>query len=695
MNKPVKASLIVLIALLLLSSMFISLVSADVLIASVNDEPLTGYTGQRKIVRLSNGSLCLVYFSVTQIYAKFSHDNGTTWSAPQQVSVGIDSTYYKYNPSVAVDSQDNIHVVWHGYSSSSPDYTQIWYNKFNGTAWGTPTLLSVGSEFTDHTQEFATIAVDQNDHLHVAWRGKTASIGTFQIYYTSFNGTAWSTPTRLSTASTMDLKTQNNPAIAVDLEGKVHVVWGGEVFGSNGYHFYHTMYNGESWTTPEAIDVGISHSAPQYDATIAIDTNNNIHVAWAGNAIDTQIIYAVYNSSSSSWASPIIISDSPELNGYPQRNPSIAVDGQGNVYVVWDGTSSSTSARCLWLATYDGSSWSAPLLLRQDSVALKQPNIRYSLFPAFNRLSDKLEFVYTYGSGVPYKIYFATWSLLPTTVCVELPQTVYSAKPFTLNITVNIPNGITYLQNCSVLISENFTIAWNQTNGFFEHYDPNDFCSLNSSSSSKTDINQTSCKLTFILAIKYPFPQGQTTATVKLYLGYAIEEYVFSFYFKHFFYTEALYEYNDQLRTSAYPYIVNTTHIINNLTFSEDKLNVTLSAPSNSFSLLTINTGTYSSPLYVEVNGVSYNFPQLSKSRLDSTAETAWFYDSETRCLYVKVLHESPANVTVYWALPSPMPKKKTEYEPLPEPTIPYDMVTLISVILFIFILVLLLWRKK
>jgi len=74
----------------------------------------TKCNNQQKLARKSNGDLWCVYYrsdgTYSQIYASYSTDGGETWTE-EQVCSGSDN---QYNPSIAIDSSDNIHVVWYG-----------------------------------------------------------------------------------------------------------------------------------------------------------------------------------------------------------------------------------------------------------------------------------------------------------------------------------------------------------------------------------------------------------------------------------------------------------------------------------------------------------------------------------------------------------------------------------------------------
>lgn len=82
------------------------------------------------------------------------------WSAEQQITSGEG---YSGFPSVAVDSKGVLHLVWYSFDGST---YQVYYSRYDfNNNWSTPVRLSQG--YPDSVNP--TIAVDSKDNLHVAW----------------------------------------------------------------------------------------------------------------------------------------------------------------------------------------------------------------------------------------------------------------------------------------------------------------------------------------------------------------------------------------------------------------------------------------------------------------------------------------------------------------------------------------------
>jgi len=99
------------------------------------NETSTGHNHARKLARKSNGDLWCVYYrsdgTYNQIYVSYSTDGGESWNEEQVTS----ATANQQNPSIAIDSGDNVHVAWDGLGwGGNPTYQDIQYQK-RTTTW--------------------------------------------------------------------------------------------------------------------------------------------------------------------------------------------------------------------------------------------------------------------------------------------------------------------------------------------------------------------------------------------------------------------------------------------------------------------------------------------------------------------------------------------------------------------------------
>jgi len=145
---------------------------------------------------------------------------------------------------------------------------------------------------------------------------------------------------------------------------------------------------------------------------IAVDSQNRLHVVWDGKAEgypEYQIWYARHDETG--WFTPVRISTYSGMENYYQWYSSIAVDSQNRLHVVWHGKASGfTDYYKVWYAKYE-TGWKTPICL-QPTGKNCYPNIRWSRYPTSNQVINRLEYVFTEGTASPYKIMFASLAII-------------------------------------------------------------------------------------------------------------------------------------------------------------------------------------------------------------------------------------------------------------------------------------------
>jgi len=292
------------------------------------------------------------------------YNTATGWSNITIISDGYNGTYWNdgisYKPAIAIDSSNEIHVVWEDYTDGvwGTDI-EIMYAKYNtATGWSNITLVSDGYDGTywnDWSSYDPAIVVDSSDEVHVVWEDYTDGVwGTdIEIMYATYNtATGWSNATVISDGF-KDIYWNDdnsyNPAISVDSSNAIHVVWDDYtdgVWGIDTEIMYATYTTATGWSNVTIISDGLNdiywNDGNSYDAAIAVDSSDEIHVVWEDNTngvwgTDYEIMYA-YFTSDLGWSLPRIISDGYNhsyWNDGFSYNPAIAVDSSNSVHVVW------------------------------------------------------------------------------------------------------------------------------------------------------------------------------------------------------------------------------------------------------------------------------------------------------------------------------------------------------------------------
>jgi len=276
------------------------------------------------------------------IFYKCWKATSSKWMRTEVVST--ESTDDSHQPSIAVDSNGNIHIAWldvTDYDGAGTD-TDIFYKCWKATSSTWTTTEIVSTESTADSR-YSSIAVDSVGNVHIVWEEPTGYVESGEkrdIFYRCWNVSSniWTTTEVVTTEST---NTSYEPSIALDSIGNAHVVWGDSTnySGSGGegdifYKLRNTTSN--TWTTTEVVST--ESTAGSGEPSIAVDNNGNVHVVWydhtnyGGSGTDTDIFCKHWNVTSSTWTTTEVVSTESTAGSV---EPSIAVDNKGNVHVVW------------------------------------------------------------------------------------------------------------------------------------------------------------------------------------------------------------------------------------------------------------------------------------------------------------------------------------------------------------------------
>lgn len=285
------------------------------------------------------------------------------WSPPLLLS--IDNGNYSDGVEIVVDSMDNLHVFWHEESAvfEGVTYHEIIYRMHNSSnqVWEKSKIIFTGSD-RNSKPYFYTIAIDSFDNIHLLWTHRIIenTILLDELRYAKLNSKTreWSEIEVITSDS--DSPSSYN-SIAIDSESNVHVVWSNTVYKTDFlslevmYMNFQTSTN--SWSN--AIHVSKDDEIFSFDPQIAIDTQDTVHIVWTEgtiineevvtndelDVIHGEIMYRNYILKKDSWSTPEIVSSRDQIIGDRNRgNPEIAIDSEGNIHIIWVDPSASNPA---------------------------------------------------------------------------------------------------------------------------------------------------------------------------------------------------------------------------------------------------------------------------------------------------------------------------------------------------------------
>ncbi len=246
-------------------------------------------------------------------------------------NVSVNSTSNSLNPSIAMDSKENLYVVWSDltdiYGGTDSDIVfRVWNASIE--AWTSIQLVSV-----DSTRNIGSsvVVADSYDNIHFIWSELNPSETAYQLKHRFWNSTTklWNDTSSVITGTTIDA---TNPAVCADTKGNLHLVW--QDYSMAGdldirYNCFNATTN--SWMLPQTVSVGSSEDSmrPKIDA----DAAGDLYVVWYEQTFTSyNIRYNRWNATSGFWQTTVYVtSDALDLN----RFPSLRVDEMGNVHIVW------------------------------------------------------------------------------------------------------------------------------------------------------------------------------------------------------------------------------------------------------------------------------------------------------------------------------------------------------------------------
>lgn len=159
--------------------------------------------------------------------------------------------------------------------------------------------------------------------LFIAW--EEGAPGTREIYLSQSNdgGESFSEPVNVSRSSQGD---SHSPALALDGQGGVYIVWVDTISGNNEEIFLQHFSQGA--LLPTLLNVSRTPT-PSLNPTVAV-AGNVIYVAWEEDDLrgNREILF----QSSAPFSAPMNLSNTPR----PSRNPALAADEQGRLFLVWE-----------------------------------------------------------------------------------------------------------------------------------------------------------------------------------------------------------------------------------------------------------------------------------------------------------------------------------------------------------------------
>ena len=333
----------------------------------------TDWSAQRNVAVGPDGRIHVVwtvedYFlpKTFQVFYK-RYNPGSGWTqdtciSEDQMALNRHSRY----PSLVVDRTGNVHLTWTSGGNDSAK-NRVMYKRCtpagsgNGGWQSSATLVSSDSTEQKFTPD---IACSPNGHVHVVWARQSGA--SYGIHYreSTDGGNNWQTEFVVfdTLASTAD---QISPTVAVANNNTVHVAWCGHPYFGEAMHLYYRKRINTTWFAREVIAFS---SADYYEPSIACSPlTNNPHIVWRRwYGLDSlQIVHSYWDNV---WQTVQAISGTP-VDTF-QMNPQVAFTPDGSAHAVWRGRSvaSPSIVQVRYAARSPAGAWSTPIDVSTGSL---------------------------------------------------------------------------------------------------------------------------------------------------------------------------------------------------------------------------------------------------------------------------------------------------------------------------------------
>lgn len=399
---------------------------------TVYDATIAGLVGNdigRHLVRASTGRLWCVFAAVVagyaemQLFCAYSDDDGATWTSEQITAVDI----YQYVVTLAIDSQDNLHIVYQGSGRAPlPARFGIFYRKRTAGVWGaeeTVALLDVAGI----AQDAPTIALDSANDVHIAWHGKGWGVHpTYnQIIYRKRTGGVWGAIEEVTSKNINIGFGEIYPAIAIDRNDNVHLVWEST---HNPFNYTMSRYRERTsvgWQAEEVIN--INNDGYAVHPRIALDSNNDVHAVWTDMLASEG--WVAYNPkyrkrTAGVWGATENIAT---IARDQYDTLSISIELGDNIHVVWSGLGWGVNINWenLQYRERTAGGWDPQVALTDAPINHEGGSLIWANWPLVNGVRTNIPntgFAIVYQPDVPNAIMLytaVTWPAPPTPVRIN------------------------------------------------------------------------------------------------------------------------------------------------------------------------------------------------------------------------------------------------------------------------------------
>ena len=263
-----------------------------------------------------------------EISVAWLNPNTGTWLSVEQIST---NDYLDRSPKLAGPGTNNVLLTWianpaNDVNGSSTAPNQIWFAKWNGSAWSAPQLAAIVSHALvkydlayDGTNANLVMSLDTVDN--------STNANGHELFRLAYQNGTWGTLTQL----TSDQLPDDNPQMSFDLQGNTVLTWlkGAELSSVLNFNM-----------TNRSVVLTNEYSSDLADFKLAGSSDGKLALLWSEpSENDADLFVMFYDPIFQTWGSPRQLTHDPQT----ERSTTAAFYGTNEVIAVYDRSMVSSS----------------------------------------------------------------------------------------------------------------------------------------------------------------------------------------------------------------------------------------------------------------------------------------------------------------------------------------------------------------
>lgn len=302
----------------------------------------------------STAILLLAFFSLPLPFNLHQAHALSTW--PTNLTPAVVDFNSPFNDRLpnAIQAKDG--SLWLAFMSdlNEPGRSDIFFTTYFGGIWATPTNIT-----TFNYNSGPVLAQLANGTIMLFWAQSTVSVGHAQLFYERFNRGVWSKPVQITTLAAQNLS-DFLPSATIAPDGTLWLFWtrsNSTLCGSCTYAdeqlYYKTLKNGV-WSAETKLTTDIMQN---YGSAAMVARDGLLRVVWTkGNPTTTFLLY-LKTFNGTAWTPDTLVENQSSLN---DEHPSLIQDRNGTLWMFWGRDINPTNTQYVIESKYSfdgGQSW--------------------------------------------------------------------------------------------------------------------------------------------------------------------------------------------------------------------------------------------------------------------------------------------------------------------------------------------------